>query len=329
MLEVRSGVPILRYRKHLSCFLTLADRLGATAEVCECESAKRPTLCVLRRRRQVQIDRDTRGIGVRAHPERVSPQMVRLREHDPPRAPVLIESSRREPQEQLLLRVVQQPEEVPIVAEVGDQRRRIRPRCRCGNDGASGRQVSLRKLDHRPILQYGEIVRRQCERSIGGCDRFRVSAQPQQCERQPTSSRDRSRIQRGGAIERDHRRIPLPETLLIERSCGEKVDIRRRTAQSFRVFGGGAAELALHGGVVIAEREVTLCALGSKSQCVFRRATRKICSLLRRRAVGVRGCIGARQTRPCQCKVGIDRRRLLVIARGSAQRHRVGDGQIH
>jgi hypothetical protein len=87
------------------------------ALVGEREPPQRVALRLVGRRGELRVYRHHRRVGVGARSHGVAAQAPGLGQHQPPVSPVVVEGARRQPQQQLLVGVVERPEEVPIVAE--------------------------------------------------------------------------------------------------------------------------------------------------------------------------------------------------------------------
>src|SRR5512140_3571830 len=116
MLVVGTGVPVSREWIQLDGLLPFTNGFGAATEIRECQPMKRPALRVEWRRLQGLFVRDAGRIRIRAHLDRVSPQLVCLRQNHTPGSYV-VEGGGREPQEKLLLGLIEYPVQIPVVCK--------------------------------------------------------------------------------------------------------------------------------------------------------------------------------------------------------------------
>jgi hypothetical protein len=120
VLKVGPGVRILTHGQDLDGTLSLADRVHLPPQVGEREAQKDPLLGVVRRRAEQLLQRDPGRVGIRVRQLPVVSEPVGLGEHNAPGPPVVVEGARRKAQQEPLLRVIQQPVQVPVVGKEGD-----------------------------------------------------------------------------------------------------------------------------------------------------------------------------------------------------------------
>src|SRR5215216_4258643 len=89
------------------------------------------SLAVVRRGPDLRLEREPGGVGVRRHPRTIAAEPVQPGPHQAPAAPVIVECARRQPQNLLLLIVVQYPVQILVSSEESIERRGIDlPGCR-------------------------------------------------------------------------------------------------------------------------------------------------------------------------------------------------------
>jgi len=124
------------------------------------------------------------GIHLRLRP--IIPHPIRLGAHDAPCPAIVIEGTRRQREELLLLGVVQHPEEVPVIREEDQHGRGVVCLERRTHHGTGAGQVALRE---------GELRLHLDDVEVGGCERegaihshpcLGIAAQPEQGGRDTT-----------------------------------------------------------------------------------------------------------------------------------------------
>ena len=114
-MEIGTVDRVLRDRRELDASESLADRLVLAAEIRERETEEDVALRVFRRLAELLLVRLARLLGVDARVRGIAFQDIRLREADAPTRAVAVEGVRRQAKEELLLLLVENPDEVLVV----------------------------------------------------------------------------------------------------------------------------------------------------------------------------------------------------------------------
>ena len=124
VLQIGAGVAVAGGWQQRQAALAFPDRLRLPAHIGQREAERTMRRCgssgVVG---QGLLRAQTGRVGVDARHGRVASEEVRLGPDDPPAAAVSVEGAGRQPQQQALLVVVEDPGQVPVVGEERDQRR--------------------------------------------------------------------------------------------------------------------------------------------------------------------------------------------------------------
>ena len=145
VLEIGAAVRILRHGQERDAALSLPDRFVLSPQIRQREAEEDVALRILGSRAKLLLEGLSRLLGVGPHVRRIALQGVGLGKAEAPVASVVVERARREAQKQLALRLVENPDEVPLVRHAGHERGGLDLLRRGLDDGPCSGQISLHR----------------------------------------------------------------------------------------------------------------------------------------------------------------------------------------
>ena len=239
-----------------------------------------------------------RLLGVGAHVCGIALQGIGLNEAEGPGAPVVVERARGQPQQKLSLLLVEDPDEILVVRQVGHERGGLDLLRRGLEHGPGTGEVSLAEVGHGLVLDQSEVGGREGETTVEGFPRLGIAPQTEERVAESRRMADRPGIEALRLPEVLHRRIPAPEALLGKRRSPEKGGIAGRKAQPLLVLLQGAVVVPRNQPFVVAEGQVPLRAVRRERDGLLRRLPGTLRERGRGRAVGVQERIGPRDSPP-------------------------------
>ena len=277
-------------------------------------------LAILRCGPELLREGELSRVGIHLRLRRILPQPIRLRAHDAPGPAIVIEGTRRQREELLLLGVVQHPVEILIVAEEREQLGRVH--------GWAGRRVRRLGLPRdRPEPAALSPAPRSCR---GWSGRARGRAPPRPTPRDSGGGRPASvTVRRAVLAERGSSAAARvrcwsaasqrPSALLGQRRANEQVDVGRCQFEPRLVGRERLAIVDWHIPVVLTQRQLPFGPVRAERLRPVRRLPGLRGQLGRRRAVEIQDRVRAGELGPGRDEPGVQGDRLLVEADGPAQ----------